>query len=739
MAGVLLSNPIFDLNDANGKPLGGALATFYLTGTTTLADIYADADLSTPLDNPLEADSAGRWVSIYLDPAITYALKLEKADGADIRTIDPINSPVTALASNVTFTQGGTGAVNRTAQAKLRETVSVLDFWESGDHGPAILAALTYLDSIGGGTLWFPPGDYTITTPIAKVLSEGVSIHIVGYGAFINGTSVTGSTPGDTSLITLGGQRLTSSLLSASPAKGDYDITTLSSVGAVAGEIVLITSTDLWNPNRAYYWKGELAQVDSVSGATLNLCEPLKDSYTDTTTTVHRLAMPSITAEGLELAMNANQLALKLEYVRNSSVRHTKVRGARYAAIYVNYYWGGSVEGNDIGDAWYAGTGTSYGISTGTGEGMTVENNKIAEARHCITTGGFEPTRNPRIRGNYCTVHPDQATLIAIDCHGNVDGGIIEGNVAEGIIFAGINMTVRGNTLKGAKADTLLTIYQEIDSDYYDISDNIFEMDDAGGRCIWVAPTVAGLNIGRLTLSGNKAASEGGCIRIQPRSAAATGCSIDTLVLRDNEMFAGAAQAFVLEDSTVAAVYDIGTIDSAGNIYGASAQDAFYMEDANPVALTKSVGDTFLANRAGGSVALFAGTDVELTSPTFKGNVGGAGDSRSVYYANTGRRSVINPTFAGMTYKAELATAGDYIENGWGSLTPTILNTGAARIISQFSARGLALAYGTAAPVAGTWGVGDRMVNSVPVVGQPKAWACTVAGTPGTWVSEGNL
>ena len=45
----------------------------------------------------------------------------------------------------------------------------------------------------------------------------------------------------------------------------------------------------------------------------------------------------------------------------------------------------------------------------------------------------------------------------------------------------------------------------------------------------------------------------------------------------------------------------------------------------------------------------------------------------------------------------------------------------------------------TAAPAAGTWAVGDRCVNTVPVVGQPKAWSCTVAGNPGTWVSEGNL
>jgi hypothetical protein len=42
-------------------------------------------------------------------------------------------------------------------------------------------------------------------------------------------------------------------------------------------------------------------------------------------------------------------------------------------------------------------------------------------------------------------------------------------------------------------------------------------------------------------------------------------------------------------------------------------------------------------------------------------------------------------------------------------------------------------------PTTGTWAVGDHCIHGVPVVGQPKGWFCTVAGTPGTWVSEGNL
>jgi hypothetical protein len=45
----------------------------------------------------------------------------------------------------------------------------------------------------------------------------------------------------------------------------------------------------------------------------------------------------------------------------------------------------------------------------------------------------------------------------------------------------------------------------------------------------------------------------------------------------------------------------------------------------------------------------------------------------------------------------------------------------------------------SAVPATGTWAVGDAAEQSVPVVGNPKRWRCTVAGVPGTWVSEGNL
>lgn len=45
----------------------------------------------------------------------------------------------------------------------------------------------------------------------------------------------------------------------------------------------------------------------------------------------------------------------------------------------------------------------------------------------------------------------------------------------------------------------------------------------------------------------------------------------------------------------------------------------------------------------------------------------------------------------------------------------------------------------TQPPSANGFAVGTITKNIAPAVGSPKGWVCTVAGTPGTWVSEGNL
>lgn len=81
------------------------------------------------------------------------------------------------------------------------------------------------------------------------------------------------------------------------------------------------------------------------------------------------------------------------------------------------------------------------------------------------------------------------------------------------------------------------------------------------------------------------------------------------------------------------------------------------------------------------------------------------------------------------------------VDNRFISVTTQLSNAGLGATVGRIVARlGDNFSWQTtAAPATGAWAVGDQSANSTPVVGQPKGWMCTVAGTPGTWVSTGNL
>lgn len=87
---MFMNDPLFDIVNSVGAPIAGAKATFYLTGTDTLTDTYTTEALTTPNTNPVIADSAGRFPPIYLDPTVSYRLKLFDANDVLLVDRDPI-------------------------------------------------------------------------------------------------------------------------------------------------------------------------------------------------------------------------------------------------------------------------------------------------------------------------------------------------------------------------------------------------------------------------------------------------------------------------------------------------------------------------------------------------------------------------------------------------------------------------------------------------------------------------
>lgn len=90
-----------------GLSLGGGSIAFYVTGTTTPTTTYSNRSLSTPNQNPLPLDSAGRpQTEIWLDPTITYKCVLADSTGAVIKTADPVVDPAANISAALQVTAG---------------------------------------------------------------------------------------------------------------------------------------------------------------------------------------------------------------------------------------------------------------------------------------------------------------------------------------------------------------------------------------------------------------------------------------------------------------------------------------------------------------------------------------------------------------------------------------------------------------------------------------------------------
>ena len=84
-----------------------------------------------------------------------------------IRYFTDIALGATTSADLVSYSQGGTGHVTRTVEARLRDQVSVLDFGVlgAGDETTEVIAAVAAAAAAGKGLYW-PAGTYTVTSTI---------------------------------------------------------------------------------------------------------------------------------------------------------------------------------------------------------------------------------------------------------------------------------------------------------------------------------------------------------------------------------------------------------------------------------------------------------------------------------------------------------------------------------------------------------------------------------------------
>jgi len=159
-------------------------------------NVYWDAALTIAAPQPIRTlngypSRSGTPARMYVDS--DYSIRVQNSKGSLVYSAPEATERISS--ELISFIQGGAGAVSRTVQSKLRETISVKDFGAVGDgvfnDHPAVQAAVNYAQTFAqGAKIVFPPGKYLLNTTVT-VTSSGVSLEGSGQGNtwIINGTT----------------------------------------------------------------------------------------------------------------------------------------------------------------------------------------------------------------------------------------------------------------------------------------------------------------------------------------------------------------------------------------------------------------------------------------------------------------------------------------------------------------------------------------------------------------------
>lgn len=108
-------DPVQQAIDQNGDAIPGSKLNFFASGTTTPKTVYSDAQLNVALTQPVVADAAGRFPSIFLD-GTNHRVQFLDDNDVQIDVYDPVsgtnlnNTPIlfSRIVEKFTATQGQT-------------------------------------------------------------------------------------------------------------------------------------------------------------------------------------------------------------------------------------------------------------------------------------------------------------------------------------------------------------------------------------------------------------------------------------------------------------------------------------------------------------------------------------------------------------------------------------------------------------------------------------------------------
>ena len=592
------------------------------------------------------------------------------------------------------------------------DVVSVAQYGAKGDgttdDTTAIQSAIDHVASVGGGTVYFPKGDYVITDTInvndsnVKLVGEGNRLAIIRPSTDLIIDSATNNVKWSVMAENVNTPVVTS--LSAVASAGDTTIAVTSATGIEAGMLVYLrgtTSESPWttqNSTTPSIVKGETNRVLSVSGTTITLQKPLSDSWdaTEITTLTVTFVKPLVGIQISNLGVSSPNNAED----DGRNYRGFAVKGCVDAVIdscygygcgiscYESYYsYKSKLNNNVVENCWSykVGTTTNNGLGYGlrcTGDSLSeIVNNIGDECRHCVDISGDYPSHGVVVANNNFAQKIN--TYGVISTHEPAEGCLFINNIVK---TDGTSLNIRGESIV-------------IKNNY--IEGNAYN--ENGRNNEYTGNTFKGYIIFTTPYTNDK----------------------NNYIIVKNNVFHANASIYFESNSNISASYE--------NVYGLIVQG-----NINFVNVSNQTGMVNVSN-AGVSPVIFEYGFI--FKDNYEKNAQGNLLTKSLFVTNMTNATIGHDDFdpiATDTYcKVQEPSNAVRGETEWRTrlYKPTWYN-GTKWVDANGKQPTL---NASVAPTSGTYERGAIVWNTQPTAGGYIGWICVTAGTPGTWKGFGAI
>lgn len=516
----ILPDVLFQILDASGSPVPSGTATFYLTGTTTLATIYANAEETSALANPLTADSVGLLPTAYLPAGVPCRMVLKDALGTTLADIDPVN-PTPSVAQ-----QPSRASATLQSFPASNGYVRTAGYAAAGDGGAGLYKRVGSEPAHGAkfqsadGAWWELVPENGVGNPLqmgGKLNDDTAkAANNTAFGTLLAWCSATGASPdllsgiwhasaevrlptgsatgGDVTIdmrtaasvdcpsgaaVRVDAGDITSlPALADSPVEGTVVMTFVSAHGLAVGDgIAVYDPTDFsFNPWRDYYRAGQWNRVASVVSSTQIITQyAMERSYDHAVVTVGKRPGKTWSWAGGRLAILGSTsvpTAFLLNNLDNCGVDRLTVRHGQRASFITRRCFGVTGKGVRIEQTHNSGFGEDYGYANESSSLIDLQG-EFHGRRHAVSTGPSigpwaVPIFDHHVAGKFS--NDPTADQPALDTHGNTERYIYSGTVQGGLIYSGnkgtFRLDIEGRTLGGARASAIAGEWHGCDFDF---------------------------------------------------------------------------------------------------------------------------------------------------------------------------------------------------------------------------------------------------------------------------------